>query len=209
MRISGCGHLLTAFLFIFSASIEFTVRHRETQSMQAHDILANDRRIVAHVCEACNHRFASRFAYDQHRRSYRLIGTACYTGDNQHLELLSSQRSNISTAVLRIGHSRSRQSQLPSICRIIIDMPHNYKHTPIKLHSSHNSAYLCKLCLGPGSVTKPDPGPRHNLHNYAIFDHLCGGRAKSHNTHNYAYYADVQSRIIRIIRIIMRIMRNM
>ena len=127
MRSSGCGHLLvsilTAFLFIFSASIELTVRHRQTQSMKAHDSLANDRRIVAHVCEACNHRFASRFAYDQHRRSYRLVGTACYTGENQHLELLSTQRSNISTAVLHIGHSRSRQSQSPLIFRIIIDIP--------------------------------------------------------------------------------------
>jgi hypothetical protein len=188
MRISGCGHLLvsllTAFLFIFSASIEFTVRHRQTQSMQAHDILANERRIVAHVCEACNHRFASRFAYDQHQHSYCLIGTACYTGDNQHLELLSSQRSNISTAVLRIGHSRSRQSQSPSICRIIIDIPLLNCIVHIILHIYANYVWV------PGRSQNPTRDPDITC----IIMHFLT-----------IYAGDVQSSIIRII---MRIMRT-
>ncbi len=66
-----------------------------------------ERRIVGSFCTACNRRFATRFAYDQHRTSPFLIGTQCYALQRQNSELTANRRANLSTAVLR-STSRSR-----------------------------------------------------------------------------------------------------
>ena len=99
-----------------------------------------------------NHCFGSRFAYDQHRRSFRLIGTACYTGnDDQHHELISSRRSNISTALLRIGHARSRASRWPThIIKAITNIPLKNR---IILHFWHYYVWL------PGWTQNPTREP--------------------------------------------------
>ena len=56
--VPRAGHFFLATAFLFSALIELTITIGQTQPMQAHGIRANDRRIVGHVCEASNHRFA-------------------------------------------------------------------------------------------------------------------------------------------------------
>ena len=157
MRLSGCIHLFlalrpAAFFLLVLIPVEVTLGPRQTQSMQANDILANDRRIAGLFCDACNRRFGSRFAYDQHRRSSRLIGTACYTGnDDQHHELISSRRSNISTALLRIGHARSRASRWPThIIKAITNIPLKNR---IILHFWHYYVWL------PGWTQNPTREP--------------------------------------------------
>ena len=56
------------------------------------------RRIVGTMCLKCNKRFNSTFAYQQHRRSWRLRATACYSLDEQGSKLVASRRPNLSTA---------------------------------------------------------------------------------------------------------------
>ena len=61
-------------------------------------------RILGNICDACNKRFATKIAYNQHRRSPHLIGTPCYTAMRCDSELVASSRANMSTAMLRSGH---------------------------------------------------------------------------------------------------------
>ena len=59
----------------------------------------NRRNLVANFCDGCQRQFASRFAYDQHRRSPWNRGNPC--SSMQHRELIASRRSDVSTAMLR------------------------------------------------------------------------------------------------------------
>ena len=52
-----------------------------------------ERRIVGSFCIACNRRFATRFAYDQHSTSPVLIGTQCYALQRQNSELTANRKS--------------------------------------------------------------------------------------------------------------------
>ena len=63
----------------------------------------SDKRILGYICDACKRRFASRFAYDQHRRSKILQGTPCFTAVEQLSELVATRRANMSTAMLRMA----------------------------------------------------------------------------------------------------------
>ena len=89
---------------------------------------SDSRRIVGTLCLKCNKRFNSTFAYQQHRRSWRLRATACYSLDEQGSELVASRRPNLSTAALHAGMLR-RQCKDLHICskfskiRCCIDIP--------------------------------------------------------------------------------------
>ena len=54
----------------------------------------SEKRIVGYVCNACEQRFDSRFAYEQHRRSKWLIGTPCFSAVEQVSELVATRRAN-------------------------------------------------------------------------------------------------------------------
>ncbi len=52
-------------------------------------------------CQGCGKMFASLFAYDQHRRSRVLRGTACYAlPDEKRINVTAAPRPNMSTAAL-------------------------------------------------------------------------------------------------------------
>ena len=118
---------------------------------------------VGNASNACNERntsnrcFGSKFVYVAFVAFFKFV-TAWYTGnDDQHHELISSRRSNISTALLRIGHARSRASRWPThIIHIIKAI------TNIPLKNRIITAFLALLCLAPGLDTKPNPGAKHN-----------------------------------------------
>lgn len=66
------------------------------------EMQGSEKRIVGYVCNACQRRFDSRFAYEQHRRSRFLEGTPCFSAAQQLSELVATRRANMSTAMLRM-----------------------------------------------------------------------------------------------------------
>ena len=71
-----------------------------------------DRRALGTECQGCEKLFSSKFAYDQHRRSPFLHGTACYAlPDENRVNVTAVPRPNMSTAALdRRSAQRARGS---------------------------------------------------------------------------------------------------
>ncbi len=61
----------------------------------------SDRRAIGTECQGCGRMFGTLFAYDQHRRSRVLHGTACCAlPDENRFNVTAAQRLNMSTAAL-------------------------------------------------------------------------------------------------------------
>ena len=64
-------------------------------------IKRTDRRAVGIECQGCQRMFPSSYAYDQHRRSGYLRGTACYAyPDEMRTTVTAGPRPNMSTATV-------------------------------------------------------------------------------------------------------------
>jgi hypothetical protein len=58
-----------------------------------------DRRAIGTECQGCGKMFGTMYAYDQHRSSCYLRGTACYAmPDENRISITAAPRTNISTA---------------------------------------------------------------------------------------------------------------
>ena len=64
-------------------------------------IKRTDRRAVGIECQGCQRMFPSSYAYDQHRRSGYLRGSACYAyPDEMRTTVTAGPRPNMSTATV-------------------------------------------------------------------------------------------------------------
>ncbi len=67
-----------------------------------------DRRAIGTECQGCGRMFGTLFAYDQHRRSRVLLGTACCAlPDENRFNVTAAQRPNMSTAALERRPAKS------------------------------------------------------------------------------------------------------
>jgi len=99
----------------------------------------------------CQRHFASRFAYDQHRRSKFLQGTPCFTAVEQLSELVATRRANMSTAMLRMASvSRAVGTKFCQWQNYA-----NYEHTLYFWHNNINYVYYASK---PGLVPGTNPG---------------------------------------------------
>jgi len=88
-----------------------------------------DRRVIGTECHGCHHMFATKYAYDQHRRSRHLRGTACYAfPDEKRVNVTAVSRANMSTALVERRAAKRTRGAAPNL------------HI---LHIMSVSAYIC------------------------------------------------------------------
>lgn len=112
----------------------------------------SEKRIVGYVCNACEQRFDSRFAYEQHRRSKWLIGTPCFSAVEQVSELVATRRANMSTAMLRMAASLPRK-----VGNNFTWITLKFRHPLKKQQNMHKNANYARA---PGLVPGTNPGAR-------------------------------------------------
>ena len=152
-RCVGVGLILQLFNLLFCWSSE-EVRNfylcfllLDLATMQG-----SDKRILGYICDACKRHFASRFAYDRHRRSKFLQGTPCVTAVEQLSDLVAARLANMSTAMLR---SASVSSAVDTKNFRQWQNYANYEHTVYFWHNNINYVYYASK---PGLVPGTNPG---------------------------------------------------
>ena len=85
-------------LALVVCELNIVMRSSRTSAMKK-----TDRQAIGTACQVCGRLFGTLFAYDQHRRSRVLRGTACPSRalpDENRFNVTAAQRPNMSTAAL-------------------------------------------------------------------------------------------------------------
>ena len=146
----------------------------------------NDNSILAYSCDACKWHFASRFAYDQYRRSKFSQGTPCFTAVEQLRELVATQGA---TAMLGMASvSRAVGTKLCVNDRILqfMNMPCIFGINNINIRIMRgkpglvpsNPSFNCVIYIAVIinlilTSVQNNTGYVHNLHNSAIVYIMC------------------------------------
>ena len=98
---------IVLFFALHSVICELSIAMK---SSRASAMKRMDRRAIGTECQGCHRMFTTLFAYEQHRRSAYLRGTACYAfPDEKRVNVTAVPRANMSTALVeRRAAKRSR-----------------------------------------------------------------------------------------------------
>jgi len=120
---------LIVFKLFFALHSVFCDLSIAMKSSRASATKRMDRRVIGTECHGCHHMFATKYAYDQHRRSRHLRGTACYAfPDEKRVNVTAVSRANMSTALVERRAAKRTRGAAPNL------------HI---LHIMSVSAYIC------------------------------------------------------------------
>ena len=120
----SCRSLVTFCILFILAGVVWKL-NSAMHTSRAH-AKKTDGRAIGTECQGCGRLFDTLFAYDQHRRSKMLRGTACCAlPDEDRINVTAAPRSNMSTAALqRRPAERTRGGgQNPHILHILHILP--------------------------------------------------------------------------------------
>ena len=119
-------NLIVLFFALHSVFCDLSIAMKSSRASATKRM---DRRVIGTECHGCHHMFATKYAYDQHRRSRHLRGTACYAfQDEKRVNVTAVSRANMSTALVERRAAKRTRGAAPNL------------HI---LHIMSVSAYIC------------------------------------------------------------------